>query len=120
MATGTRRGRMRQEQLWVATATLARPANHPFCERLNGLLDECGFDEFVETSCRRFYATSLGRPSLVPGMYFRLLMVDISRASIASVGSPGGRQTRWASAPFYGWHWTSRCRTKQPSRGPED
>jgi len=66
---------MRQEQLWIATATLARPASHPFYERLNRLLDECGFDEFVETSCRRFYATSLGRPSLAPGMYFRLLMV---------------------------------------------
>jgi len=66
---------MRQEQLWIATATLARPASHPFYERLNRLLDECGFDEFVETSCRRFYATRLGRPSLAPGMYFRLLMV---------------------------------------------
>ena len=72
---GTRRGRQRQEELWVATATLARPASHPFYERLNRLLDECRFDEFVEAACRKFYATSLGRPSLAPGMYFRLLMV---------------------------------------------
>jgi transposase len=75
MAMGTRRGRQRQEELWVATATLARPASHPFYERLNRLLDECRFDEFVEAACRKFYATSLGRPSLAPGMYFRLLMV---------------------------------------------
>jgi len=59
----------------VATATLARPASHPFYERLNRLLDQCGFDEFAETLCQPFYAESLGRPSLVPGMYFRLLMV---------------------------------------------
>jgi len=72
---GTRRGRQRQEELWVATATLARPASHPFYERLNRLLDECGFDEFVEGVCQRFYAKTLGRPSLTPGMYFRLLMV---------------------------------------------
>jgi len=59
----------------VATATLARPASHPFYERLNRLLDQCGFDEFAETLCQPFYAESLGRPSLAPGMYFRLLMV---------------------------------------------
>src|SRR5262252_342984 len=75
MAMGTRRGRQRQQELWVATATLARPASHPFYERLNRLLDECRFDEFVEGVCQRFYAKALGRPSLTPGMYFRLLMV---------------------------------------------
>jgi transposase len=75
MAMGTRRGRQRQQDLWVATATLARPASHPFYERLNRLLDECKFDEFVENICRPFYAESIGRPSLTPGMYFRLLMV---------------------------------------------
>jgi hypothetical protein len=41
---GTRRRQQRQEQLSVATATLARPASHPFYERLNRLLDECRFD----------------------------------------------------------------------------
>ncbi len=30
----------------MATATLARPAGHPFYERLNVLLDKCSFDEF--------------------------------------------------------------------------
>ena len=72
---GTRRGRQRQEELWVATVTLARPASHPFYERLNRLLEECGFDEFVEDACRAFYAPQMGRPSLTPGIYFRLLMI---------------------------------------------
>ncbi len=57
------------------TAALARPASHPFYDRLNRLLDECQFDEFVESVCKPFYAKRLGRPGLAPGIYFRLLMV---------------------------------------------
>jgi transposase len=72
---GTRQQRQRQEELWVATAALARPASHPFYERLNRVLDECQFDEFVESRCEPFYAKTLGRPGLAPGIYFRLLMV---------------------------------------------
>jgi len=72
---GTRLGRQRQEELWIATATLARPASHPFYERLNRLLDESGFDEFVEEVSRPFYARVMGRPGLAPGIYFRLLLV---------------------------------------------
>ena len=75
MAMGTRQQRQRQEELWVATAALARPASHPFYERLNRLLDECQFDAFVESVCKPFYAKTLGRPGLAPGIYFRLLMV---------------------------------------------
>jgi transposase len=39
------------------------------------LLDECQFDAFVERVCKPFYAETLGRPGLAPGIYFRLLMV---------------------------------------------
>jgi transposase len=42
---------------------------------LNKLLEEAGFDAFVEERCRKFYAPKMGRPSLVPGMYFRLLLI---------------------------------------------
>lgn len=75
MAMGTRRRRQRQQELWVPTASLARPASHPFYERLNSLLDSSAFDEFVEGICKRFYADTLGRPGLAPGIYFRLLLV---------------------------------------------
>lgn len=74
MAMGTLK-RERQGKLWVATATLARPGSHPFYKRLNEVLDECGFDDFVEGACRKFYADNIGRRGLPPGMYFRLLMV---------------------------------------------
>jgi transposase len=75
MAMGTRQKRQRQEELWVATATLARPASHPFYERLNRLLDESEFDQFVEQLCQPFYAANMGRPGLAPGIYFRLLLI---------------------------------------------
>ena len=39
------------------------------------MLEESRFDEFVEGRCRRFYAEKRGRPSLAPGMYFRLLLI---------------------------------------------
>ncbi len=75
MAIGTRKQRERQEEFWIATAELPRSAGHPFYERLNELLEEAGLDGFVEELCRRFYAPKMGRPSLAPGVYFRLLLI---------------------------------------------
>ncbi len=59
--------RRQQEDLWVATSELPRTAGHPF--------NEHGFDDFVEGLCAKFYADKMGRPSLAPGVYFRLLLV---------------------------------------------
>jgi transposase len=64
-----------QEPLWVTTSDLPRSPGHPFYARLNRVLDSEGFDRFVESRCREFYAPVLGRPSLAPGRYFRLLLV---------------------------------------------
>lgn len=64
-----------QDGLWVATSELPRSPGHPFYSRLNRALEAEGFDAFVESRCRRFYAPALGRPSLAPGRYFRLLLV---------------------------------------------
>lgn len=72
---GTRKDQEQQEELWVAQASLAKGASHPFYQRLNQLLEESRFDEFVEGRCRQFYAAQRGRPSLVPGVYFRLLLI---------------------------------------------
>ena len=62
-------------RLWVTTADLPTNAGHPFFERLNRVLEEAGFDAFVEGLCAVFYAARLGRPSLRPGQYFRLLFI---------------------------------------------
>jgi transposase len=75
MAMGRRRKRVRQEGLWTPTAALPVGASHPFYQRLNQILDEKKFDEYVEDLCQRFYADEVGRPGLAPGIYFRLLMV---------------------------------------------
>jgi transposase len=61
--------------LWVVTADLPKSPGHPFYARLNALLDAHAFDRFVEKTCRRFYAPRMGRPSLTPGRYFRLLLL---------------------------------------------
>lgn len=64
-----------QTGMWVAVSELPRPVSHPFYEKLNRLLAEHGFDDFVEMQCRGFYAEKMGRPSLAPGQYFRLLLL---------------------------------------------
>ncbi len=61
--------------MWIATADLPQSAGHPFYERLNRVLDDAGFDTFVEAQCTKFYAEGLGRPSVTPGRCFRLLLL---------------------------------------------
>ena len=61
--------------MWVAATELPISPGHPFYVRLNEILDAAGFDRFVEEQCRPFYAPVMGRPSLAPGRYFRLLLV---------------------------------------------
>jgi transposase len=61
--------------MWIAQQELAKGPAHPFYQRVNELLEEKRFDEFAEKECARFYAEKMGRPSLAPGIYFRLLLV---------------------------------------------
>ena len=77
---GKKRKRNRQRSMWVATADLPQSAGHPFYERLNRVLDDAGFDTFVEAQCTKFYAEGLGRPSVTPGRYFRLLLLGYVEA----------------------------------------
>jgi len=74
MALGKRK-RDRQPQMWVAVTDLPTAVSHPFYRRLNQLLREHGFDDFTEAQCASFYAETMGRPGLPPGIYFRLLLI---------------------------------------------
>src|SRR4051812_8975179 len=74
MAMGTRKKRQRQENLWYG-GELATGPGHPFYTRLNEVFDAAGFDSFCETNCASFYHDKLGRPSLPPGQYFRIMMI---------------------------------------------
>jgi transposase len=59
--------------LVIALKDLPPPPANPFYQRLNALLDEAGFEPFVEDLCRPYYADNFGRPGVPPGVYFRML-----------------------------------------------
>jgi hypothetical protein len=61
-----RRKRDRQAAMWVTATQVPTAASHPFYWRLNELLREHGFDDFVEAQCAGFCAETMGRPGL-PG-----------------------------------------------------
>ncbi len=71
---GTRKKRERQDTLWY-DCELPEAPGHPFYNRLNAVLETAGFDRFCEECCASFYHAKLGRPSLPPGMYFRVMMI---------------------------------------------
>ena len=73
MALG-RRG-PREQALFIATEDLPSSPGHPFYRKLNELLAEAQFDRRVEELCRPHYAEGVGRPSIAPGVYFRMLFV---------------------------------------------
>jgi transposase len=73
MAMGKKK-RKRQQSMWVLASELPTSPAHPFYARLNAILEEARFDEFVEGRCRRFYS-DIGRPGLAPGRYFRLFLL---------------------------------------------
>jgi len=64
-----------QGELWIAATALPKTPGHPFYQRLNAVLKAHGFDAFVETECARYYAATMGRPSIPPGVYFRMLFI---------------------------------------------
>ncbi len=64
----------KQAELFVATADLAKGSGHPFYTKLNEVLAAAGFDAKVEALCAPFYKDG-GRPSIAPGVYFRMLFI---------------------------------------------
>jgi transposase len=84
----------RQEDLWIATSEMASSPGHPFYQRLNSLLADHDFDRFVEDRCERFYAEGKGRPSIPPGVYFRMLLIGY----FEGIGSERGIAWRCADS----------------------
>ena len=73
MAMGKRQPK--QGDLFIPTSALPEAPGHPFYRRLNAVLAEADFDRFVEDLCQPYYVQDLGRPSIPPGTYFRMLFV---------------------------------------------
>ena len=93
---GTTRDDGSQQSMWVSAADLPRGGGHPFYERLNRILEAAGFDAFVEGLCAQFYAAKMGRPSLAPGRYFRLLLIGYFE------GLDSEREIAWRAADSLG------------------
>ena len=62
----SKRQESQQQEMWVPTHTLPEMPSHPFYTQLNRLLDEQGFDSFVEELCAPYYAKPWGDPVLLP------------------------------------------------------
>lgn len=76
MAMGRRRTE-RQEALFVEAEELARAEGRTFYTVLNDLLSDHGFDRFCEerVGAEKVFDETMGRPSIPPGVYFRMLLV---------------------------------------------
>jgi transposase len=99
----------------VATEDLPRTAAHPFYTRVNHILEQHDFDEYVEGLCERFYAED-GRPGLPPRRYFRLLLIGYFE------GLDAERAIAWRAADSFARraareavYFTTGCKTSSPS-----
>ncbi len=84
MALGRRKSE-RQETFGIAVAETASGPRHVFYERLNAILAEAGFDAWVEELCEPYDAEG-GRPSIPPGVFFRMMSVG----DFEAIGSQRG------------------------------
>jgi len=64
-----------QETFWVETAALPQAPGHAFYDKMNGVLAYHEFGRFVEERCAKFYAEKMGRPSIPPLVYFKMLFI---------------------------------------------
>ena len=60
--------------MFIASAQLQAGPGHVFYSKLNAVLAEAGFDDFVEKLCAPYYKQG-GRPGIPPGRYFRMVFV---------------------------------------------
>ncbi len=73
MALGKRSNE--QQSVWIATTELPKSPGHPFYKKLNAVLAKAGFDAWLEKLCAPYYADKMGRSSIPPGVYFRMILV---------------------------------------------
>jgi len=70
MAMGKRKSV--EQPLFLTCNDLPHSEGHPFYVVVNRVLAESEFDRYVESACQKFYAQTMGRPSVAPGMYFMM------------------------------------------------
>src|SRR5512138_2874004 len=72
MALGKRKPK--QDELFIPRAKVCSGPGHPFYTKLNQVLAEAGFDEFVEKLCAPYYKEG-GRPGIPPGVYLGMVLL---------------------------------------------
>jgi transposase len=72
MALGKRKPS--QAELFIPSAKVVKGPGHPFYSKLNQVLQEATFDEHAEKLCELYYKEG-GRPSIPPGVYFRMVLI---------------------------------------------
>jgi len=80
----------------MATDSMAKGPGHPFYVELNKLLARAGFDTHAQGPCEKFYVAGNGRPSVAPGVYFRMRLIG----SFEGIDSERG--IAWRSADSLG------------------
>ena len=93
----------RQGELWIPTAEMPTTPAHPFYRKLNEVLNDNGFDVFVEERCREFYAEKMGRPSLAPAVYFRTLLIGYFEGIDSERGIAWRLADSWSLRMFCGY-----------------
>ncbi len=73
MAIG-KKDKTRQQPLWIPHTAVVGIPGHPFYKKLNELLAKEEFDQWLEGLCKPYFRQG-GRPSIPPGIYFRMLMI---------------------------------------------
>src|ERR1700680_1014975 len=92
MAMGKRKAK--QQDMWVCGEQIAKPEGHPFYAKVNEVLERYHLARRREHLCRRFYKPTFGRPSIAPGVYFRLLLIGF----FEGIGSERGIAWRVADS----------------------
>lgn len=99
MAMGKRKPK--QDALFFSAQEIPRAASHPFYGKVNQILERNKVDKRLEHLCKRFYKPVMGRPSMAPGVYFRMLLLGYFEESIPNAGLRGACRIRFRCGSFW-------------------
>src|SRR4030095_1769581 len=108
MALGKRSSK--QPDLFVTSTQIVKGPAHPFYSKLNGVLQEAGFDDFVERLCAEYYKKG-GRPGIPPGVYLRMVLIGYFE------GLDSQRGIAWRCAQRCGVQENSNPQGRRVARG---
>jgi transposase len=100
MAMGRRKPK--QQIMWVDSSEIPKAASHPFYAQVNDVLERHKLDRRLEHLCRRFYKPVLGRPSMAPGVYFRMLLIGFFEGIDSERGIAWRVADSWSLREFVG------------------